>query len=366
MSLTKQQLLHVLGVNLQLRDLRILDPHPEGAGLYPAAVLVRERAMVVNLDYIKLIISLDHAYVTNLDDSRAERLVEELKKRLALQHASGATANSTGASMAGPAPFNVLGPSPLGLSPPPPPLSSARQSMYLPPTTIPFELRVLEVALDVISQSLEQELVDLDTAIHSALEALVHKPSRSHLEGVRRVKNRLSRLINRAETLRLPLERLLDDTSSMRELNLSARENERIELMRRRSLRIPVPFDIPLSGSFPTNVDQLASQLSMTDALLGMAAPTPRTPGDTAQNMPSNTQQSPPLLLRQFSSLRHTRTTLGGASIQDDPTDRYKEDDEITVVSQLLESYYMRLNNVSSKLSTLADAVSDTEDFLNM
>jgi len=50
-------------VPLQLRDLRLLDP--QLATSYPSAILARERALVVNLEYIKCIITQDCVLVLN-------------------------------------------------------------------------------------------------------------------------------------------------------------------------------------------------------------------------------------------------------------------------------------------------------------
>ena len=48
---------------LQLRDLRLLDP--QLATSYPSAILARERALVVNLEYIKCIITQDCVLLLN-------------------------------------------------------------------------------------------------------------------------------------------------------------------------------------------------------------------------------------------------------------------------------------------------------------
>jgi hypothetical protein len=52
-GLTKNTLTHEMGI--QLRDLRLLDP--KLAMSYPSAILTRDRAMVVNLEHIKCIIT---------------------------------------------------------------------------------------------------------------------------------------------------------------------------------------------------------------------------------------------------------------------------------------------------------------------
>ena len=78
MTLTKSDLTQTLGI--QLRDLRLLDPLLVTS--YPSAILCRERSLVVNLEYIKMIVGLERCYITNLDDDSAQAFVSELKKRL--------------------------------------------------------------------------------------------------------------------------------------------------------------------------------------------------------------------------------------------------------------------------------------------
>ena len=114
-------------------------------------------------------------------------------------------------------------------------------------------MRVLECALDVVSGYLESQVADLEAAAHPALDALTQKISTNNLERVRRVKNRMVRLMTRAATLKELLEKLLDDDSDMKSLNLAAKEAEREDLIQRQSLRHSMsmsstPFDVPISA----------------------------------------------------------------------------------------------------------------------
>ena len=65
----KHALVHQLGV--QLRDLRLLDPHLNTS--YPSALLCRDKALVVNLEHIKCIITKDEVYIVNADEERVVR-----------------------------------------------------------------------------------------------------------------------------------------------------------------------------------------------------------------------------------------------------------------------------------------------------
>ena len=120
----RHHLQQALGV--QLRDLRILDPAL--ATSYPSAILVREKALVVNLEHIKCVISTSCVYVLNADDENVIAFIEELQRRLAL------VAVQAPALEQAPGQHSDL----------------QKPEALHPHDEMPFELRVLEVALDVV------------------------------------------------------------------------------------------------------------------------------------------------------------------------------------------------------------------------
>ena len=63
---------------LPARDLRILDPLLS----YPSTVLGRERAIVINLEHIKAIITAQEVWLLNSRDPSVTPFVEELQGRL--------------------------------------------------------------------------------------------------------------------------------------------------------------------------------------------------------------------------------------------------------------------------------------------
>jgi magnesium transporter len=69
---------------LPARDLRLLDP----LFVYPSAILGRERAVVVNLERIRCVITADEALLLNSLDSYVLQYAAELQRRL-LQRAEG-------------------------------------------------------------------------------------------------------------------------------------------------------------------------------------------------------------------------------------------------------------------------------------
>lgn len=149
----KLSITHELGI--QVRDLRILDPAM--ATSYPSAVLCREKALLVNLEHIKCIITSSYLLLLNADQPSVLQFAEDVKYRLA--HPSQprpAKANPPKAkpkSKVG----NLLRPSKsdtdletyLLINGSDPSDSSSMSSG--PDRELPFELKVTETVLDTVS-----------------------------------------------------------------------------------------------------------------------------------------------------------------------------------------------------------------------
>ena len=149
--------------------------------------------------------------MTNLEDQNTLQFVEELQHRLPATTPGGGMALSpsvaalTGlgglarAASGSPGPTGALGAGGAGNSQGPlMSLASIRHQAE----ELPFELRALEVSLDMVSLYLEGLATDLEAASHPALDALTARISTGNLERVRRIKNRMVRLTTRVETLR--------------------------------------------------------------------------------------------------------------------------------------------------------------------
>lgn len=65
-----------------MRDLRLLDPSLSTH--YPAAVLIRDKAVVINLEYIRAIITAEYVLVLYTDEHNTLAFTEDLRKRLAV------------------------------------------------------------------------------------------------------------------------------------------------------------------------------------------------------------------------------------------------------------------------------------------
>ncbi|KAL6006571.1 Magnesium transporter MRS2-I [Asimina triloba] len=184
LDLDKYAIMH--RVQIPARDLRILDPLLS----YPSTILGRERAIILNLEHIKAIITSEEIMMVLLRDPTEENvipIVEELRRRL-------------------------------------PPANTAHQPIDAEAgeeDESPFEFRALEVALEAICSFLDARTTELETAAYPALDELTSKISSRNLDRVRKLKSAMTRLTARVQKVRDELEQLLDDDDDMADLYLS-------------------------------------------------------------------------------------------------------------------------------------------------
>ncbi|CAL1411187.1 unnamed protein product [Linum trigynum] len=178
-------------VQIHARDLRILDPLLS----YPSAILGRERAIVLNLEHIKAIITAEEVLLRDPSDENVVPVVEELQRRLPPAREGQASGENHGTQQA-----DVDG-------------GEEDES--------PFEFRALEVALEAICSFLAARTTELETAAYPALDELTSKISSRNLDRVRKLKSAMTRLTARVQKVRDELEQLLDDDDDMADLYLS-------------------------------------------------------------------------------------------------------------------------------------------------
>lgn len=181
-------------VQIHARDLRILDPLLS----YPSTILGREKAIVLNLEHIKAIITADEVLLRDPMDDNVIPIVEELRRRLPpinlISQGQGDTREQQ----------NVQNDVEAG---------DEDES--------PFEFRALEVALEAICSFLDARTTELETAAYPALDELTSKISSRNLDRVRKLKSAMTRLTARVQKVRDELEQLLDDDDDMADLYLS-------------------------------------------------------------------------------------------------------------------------------------------------
>ncbi|XP_031401662.1 magnesium transporter MRS2-F-like [Punica granatum] len=179
---------------LPARDLRVLDPVLS----YPSSILGRERAIVVNLEHIKAIITATEVLMVNSNSPLVFQFVRDLQNRIS-------TSNL--------APPQQVKDENSG--------SGIDVPVVAGPKTLPFEFRALEACLESACRCLESETQTLEEEAYPALDELTSKISTLNLERVRQIKSRLVAISGRVQKVRDELEHLLDDDNDMAEMYLT-------------------------------------------------------------------------------------------------------------------------------------------------
>ncbi|KAL8226105.1 hypothetical protein R6Q57_018662 [Mikania cordata] len=175
--------------DLPARDLRLLDP----LFVYPSTILGREKAIVVNLEQIRCIITADEVLLLNSLDSYVLQYVVELQRRLKAA-GGGEVWRSEGGEL------------------------------KTSPDYLPFEFRALEVALEAACTFLDTQAAELEIEAYPLLDELTSKISTLNLERVRRLKSRLVALTRRVQKVRDEIEQLMDDDGDMAEMYLTEKK----------------------------------------------------------------------------------------------------------------------------------------------
>ncbi|XP_031273916.1 magnesium transporter MRS2-F-like isoform X2 [Pistacia vera] len=233
---------------LPARDLRVLDPMLS----YPSTIMGRERAIVVNLEHIKAIITAKEVFLLNSINHLVVEFVQDLQHRISSLHGTP-TRQKLGRASSMIRPSRRLNEVVINLlvlkqrdelgsddkaewptqgqrqrtsqSP-------AEKNDFNPQTTgeiaeaecpkvVPFEFRALEACLESACKCLESETKTLEEEAYPALDELTTKISTLNLERVRKIKSRLAGISGRVQKVRDELEHLLDDDKDMAEMCLT-------------------------------------------------------------------------------------------------------------------------------------------------
>ncbi|KAH9667518.1 Magnesium transporter MRS2-1 [Citrus sinensis] len=188
--------------DLPARDLRLLDP----LFVYPSTILGREKAIVVNLEQIRCIITADEVLLLNSLDSYVLQYVVELQRRLTAAGVNEVWQSEGDTNRRRSRNFdNVFG--------------------NTSPDYLPFEFRALEVALEAACTFLDSQAAELEIEAYPLLDELTSKISTLNLERVRRLKSRLVALTRRVQKVRDEIEQLMDDDGDMAEMYLTEKKS---------------------------------------------------------------------------------------------------------------------------------------------
>ncbi|GAY48755.1 hypothetical protein CUMW_114150 [Citrus unshiu] len=314
---------------LPARDLRILDPLLS----YPSTVLGRERAIVINLEHIKAIITAQEVLLMNSRDPSVVPFVEELQSRILChyqatksQEINGEDSNWTNLyDLEAPqsrtsSPQNFSGGFPQFEDENEERKEDGKQSLENRDGSkvLPFEFVALEACLEAACSCLENEAKTLEQEAHPALDKLTSKISTLNLERVRQIKSRLVAITGRVQKVRDELEHLLDDDEDMAEMYLTEKTTAEISL--------------EATGGSTSYEADFQNTENIHDNLF-------------TQNLHSRASHG-------------TRTSTTHSAIS-----KHLDVEELEM---LLEAYFVQIDGTLNKLSTLREYVDDTEDYINI
>ncbi|WOH05534.1 hypothetical protein DCAR_0624952 [Daucus carota subsp. sativus] len=172
---------------------------------HSSTVLARERAMIVNLEFIKAIVTAEEILL--LEPLRKE--VIPFVDQLRLQFPLRSPRRMDGAGQLVIRDTEHL--TPRGQS----------DAVEVFQAELPFEFQILEIALELVCTSLESSVADLERVAYPMLDELARNVSTKNLERVRSTKSNLTRLLARVQMVRDEIEHLLDDNEDMSHLYLT-------------------------------------------------------------------------------------------------------------------------------------------------
>ncbi|XP_041992600.1 magnesium transporter MRS2-1-like [Salvia splendens] len=293
--------------DLPARDLRLLDP----LFVYPSTILGREKAIVVNLEQIRCIITADEVLLLNSLDSYVLQYVVELQRRL-----QAAGVGEVWQQSEGPDSGRRRG-------------SRNLDNMFgnTSPDYLPFEFRALEVALEAACTFLDSQAAELEIEAYPLLDELTSKISTLNLERVRRLKSRLVALTRRVQKVRDEIEQLMDDDGDMAEMYLTEKKRR-------------------MESSFYG--DQSLVGYRSNDGGLSLSAPVSpvSSPPDSSRKL----EKCLSIARSRHESVRSSESAP----------------ENIEELEMLLEAYFVVIDSTLNKLTSLKEYIDDTEDFINI
>ncbi|XP_059069196.1 magnesium transporter MRS2-10 isoform X2 [Cryptomeria japonica] len=332
---------------LPARDLRVLDPVFD----YPSTILGRGKAIVVNLEQIRCIITADEVLLLNCLDIYVLKYVAELQRRLAVRNS---LANNMRQSRPRSSRQEDKVDVTTGTEPQTNKLGSDNLTDYFSSSSadnLPFEFRALEVALDAVCTYLDTQAMELEIEAYPLLDELTSKISTLNLEHARRLKSRLVALTRRVQKVRDKIEQLMDDDEGLAGMCLTEkkeRSEEKTEecmedaLYRAQSLQSYIPLGAGCSVSDPVFPLHSRDESQKHEEQLSWEhIRHESTDGDQKMEKKFN-----------FACSRYESTN--------------GDQEDIEELEMLLEAYFVVIDSTLNKLTSLKEYIDDTEDFINI
>ncbi|KAK2405053.1 magnesium transporter MRS2-1 [Trifolium repens] len=315
---------------LTARDLRNLDPMLT----YPSTIVGRDKAMVLNLEQIKAIITAHEVLLLNSRDPSVIPFVDELHARI-IDHHCIATTDHSQEGQNGEDKGEIKRDSSNNIK------------------ILPFEFVVLEACLEAVISSLENEANILELEAFPALDKLTSKISTLNLERVRHIKSRLVALTSRVQKVRDELENLLDDDGDMAELYLTDKlARQKFEIFSAASSMNNIEDDMITNRVLQQDiVDRTRPEISLEQGedLIDHEDYENVVSGEISGTQDAAVSSSAP-------NVQELEMLLGA---------RLSES-RVYVNSFCLGAYFVQIGATLNKLAALAEYVEDTEDYINI
>uniref|UniRef100_J3N4L1 Magnesium transporter n=1 Tax=Oryza brachyantha TaxID=4533 RepID=J3N4L1_ORYBR len=200
------------------RDLRILGPVFSDS----SSILAREKAMVINLEFIRAIVTADEILILDPLAMDVIPFVEHLTHHLPLKNlvcGNGQRGGDDHGEKHDDSPGDQM----------PCRLNEATGAEH----ELPFEFQVLELALETVCLSFDVNVSALERRATPVLEELTKNVSTRNLDRVRTLKSDLTRLLAHVQKVRDEIEHLLDDNEDMAHLYLTRKQlqNQQVEAL---------------------------------------------------------------------------------------------------------------------------------------
>ncbi|MFS7915804.1 putative Mg2+ transporter protein, CorA-like/Zinc transport protein ZntB [Helianthus anomalus] len=196
---------------LRPRDIRSVDPSLWLTNTMPS-LLVRENAILLNLGSLRAIAMQDSVFIFNYQRKGGKAFIDDLLPRL------------------------------------------SPKSMIGGALVMPFELEVVEAALNSRIQHFEHSLMDLDPHVRNLLNVLPNRLTAGVLEQLRTCKQTLVELGSKAGALRQMLLDMLEDSQEIRRLCIVGRN---CILNRNTDLECSVPLDKQVAEEEEEEIEML-------------------------------------------------------------------------------------------------------------
>lgn len=351
----KRSLIIQLGINIPIRDMRLLDFNLLSSET--GKMLVRDNAIILSIEHVRLIVTADkvlipregyehnplsNRFVDVLEEAIAEWVRQQSMQTrpVSIDGLPGHTSRDGGHH----SDFED---------------DNSSSAHHHDSQQLPFELVALETALKEVVNAAGLQVKELEAVALPALDALTKSVSTGNLERVRKVKTRHQRLTIRCETLRDELERFLHDDDDMVKMCLTRRKELEEQYKAAERAAAAAALNLDGEGGYRAASTPLPSGSQRTRVLLGVPSLSRSAAVAAAAAVAVGSPISgTPYFQREGST---PMQMLPPGALEEEATEDAAED-----VENLLESYFAQVDAHYDKLRNIGEYIEDTEEYINI